>query len=370
MAFYLSARKLDITSGDALTCVINEFDANEHGVRAGDNIKIIWDGLSEPVVFIVDTTDTIVDPGEIGFHEDDWDKLSIVYGTPMEIDFIEPSEATSAIRKKLRGGRLTYDDFYIIMQDIANGKLNTKLTTFFAGAGYSPGFDEEEILNMTKALANTGEILKFEGIVADKHSIGGVAGKGVTPIVIPVVASFEEVIVPNTSTRAVTSASATTDMLEVIMPMSFSRKNLEDMIKKSKVFMVWGGGLALAPADDEIIEVQKPLGMESIDKFVSSIVAKKIAQGVTHVIFDVPVGGSAKISGDEFSKVKNTFERICGHFGINVIVHKREVTGIDGFAVGPALECREFLRVYERHPERSLQLEEDSLVLVSTLPIS
>lgn len=367
MSFYLSSRKLDISSGDTVACVINELDAQEQGVRAGDSVLITWNNLPEPIVCVVDTTDTLVSEGEIGFHEDDWDKAKLEHGTPIEINFVEPSEAIKSIRKKLKGEKLDYNDFYVIMKDISNGRLNNILTAFFAAAGYNPGFDEQEILHMTKALSQTGEILKFDGIVADKHSIGGVAGKGITPLVIPIVATFKELKVPNTSTKAVTSASATTDMLEVIMPMSFNRIQLEKMIEKSGVFMVWGGGLALAPADDEIIEVQKPLGIESIDKFVSSIVAKKIAQGVTHVIFDVPVGPGAKIDDEEFDLVDKTFQKICKEFGIKVIVHKRNVNGIDGYAVGPALECREFLRVYEKHPRRSLKLEDDAIEIAGRL---
>ncbi|MBU0975869.1 thymidine phosphorylase, partial [Patescibacteria group bacterium] len=203
---------------------------------------------------------------------------------------------------------------------------------------------------------------------ADKHSIGGVAGKGITPIVVPIVSCFEDITVPNTSTRAITSASATTDMLEVIVPMSFSKEALESIMLKSNVFMVWGGGLDLAPADDKIIQVQKPLGIESIDKFVASIVAKKIAQGVNHVVFDVPVGKGAKIeSEDDFLRVKTTFERVAAKFGIKVSIFRRNVTGIDGNAVGPSLECREFLRVFERDERRSRQLEEDALKITGNL---
>ena len=364
---YLSIKKLNIVSGDDLSCILNEEDANEYGVRAGSEMLLTWRGLKAPIVVNIDTTDTIVSPGEIGVYEDLWKEYDLDDIDVVKLSFIEPSKAIASIRKKLKGEKLDYEDFFIIMKDIANGTLGEILTTYFASAGYSPGFSYEEMLLMTKALANTGDKLKFDGIVADKHSIGGVAGKGITPIVIPIVATFPEIKVPNTSTRAVTSASATTDMLEVIMPMSFSKLDLEEMMEKNNAFMVWGGGLSLAPADDEIIEVQKPLGMESIDKFVSSIVAKKIAQGVNHVIFDVPVGDSAKISEEEFPIVKETFEKICDEFGIKVHVYKRKVYGIDGFAVGPSLECREFLRVYERHPQRSLQLENDALQMAGKL---
>lgn len=368
MSFYLSSRKLDIRTGEVMIALINEQDAAEYGITIGDKISLEFSGKEKPIVVTVDTTDSLVEEGEIGFFEDVWDKYHIKFGEVVKLTFVSPSKAVEGIRKKLLGGKLTYEEIYVIIKEIASNELGKTLTTYYAAAGYSPGFDEEEMFYMTKSMAETGDVLKFEGIVADKHSIGGVAGKGITPLVVPIVACIDGLIVPNTSTRAVTSASATTDMLEVIMPMSFTKEQLEAMILKHKVFMVWGGGLDLAPADDKIIQVQKPLGIESIDKFVASIVAKKIAQGVNHVIFDVPVGEGAKIeTEEEFLRVKTTFERVCAKFNINVQIFRRDVRGIDGFAVGPSLECREFLRVYERHEKRSLTLEDDALNIAGSL---
>lgn len=368
MAFYLSARKLDVRTGRAMIALINEVDAAENGVNIGEKVSLELAGRKKNIVVTLDTTDTLVDEGEIGFFEDVWERHNIKFGEAVKVELVPHSKAIEGIKKKLLGGKLKYEEVFSIVKDIANDQLGPILTTYYAAAGYSPGFDEEEMYYMTKAMAGTGDILHFEGIVADKHSIGGVAGKGITPLVIPIVACLDDITVPNTSTRAITSASATTDMLEVIMPMSFSKEELEAMVIENNAFMVWGGGLDLAPADDKIIQVQKPIGIESIDKFVASIVAKKIAQGVNHVVFDVPVGKGAKIEAEEeFKKVKGAFERVCAKFSIKVVIHRRNVSGIDGNAVGPSLECREFLRVYERDERRSLQLEEDALRMAGDL---
>lgn len=368
MAFYLSSRKLDVRTGDSMIAIINEVDAKEFGINIGDKVSIELPGEGRPIVVSLDLSDTLVREGEIGFFENVWDKHNLKFGEVAKIEIVPPSKAVEGIRKKLLGEKLSYQEIYSIIKDISDDKLGKILTTYYAAAGYSPGFDEEEMYYMTKAMSETGDILKFKGIVADKHSIGGVAGKGITPIVIPVVACIDDLTLPNTSSRAVTSASATTDMLEVIMPMSFPKEDLEGMLIDHNSFMVWGGGLELAPADDRIIQVQKPIGIESIDKFVASIVAKKVAQGVTHVIFDVPVGKGAKIHGDdEYKKVESTFKRVCKKFDINVHIFRRDVSGIDGYAVGPSLECREFLRIYERDERRSKQLETDALKMAGRL---
>ena len=368
MSYFLKAKKLDITSGDNLICLINDKDAEQYGVglNSGDRVELKIENIEKPIIVVIDTTNEFVEEGQIGIYEDIWQEYGIENDAVVEIKLFNKSEAIEAIKKKLAGHELNYEDLYVIMKDIASGHLSNIFKTLFIASGYNPGFNDDEIKYMTKALALTGEVLKFTGLTADKHSIGGVAGKGITPIVVPIIAA-NGIIVPNTSTRAVTSASATTDMLEVIMPMSFKKEQLEEMIEKSGAFMVWGGGLDLAPADDEIIKIQKAIGIESIDKFVASILAKKIAQGVKTVIFDVPTGKGAKITDEEFEEVKNKFETLGKEFDINVVIYKRQVKGIDGNAVGPVLECKEFLMIYEQNENRSLQLENEALKMAGVL---
>ncbi len=67
----------------------------------------------------------------------------------------------------------------------------------------------------------TGPRLKFSGIVADKHSAGGVAGTRTTMIVVPIIAAAGYKI-PKTSTRAITSPAGTADTMEVVAPVTFT----------------------------------------------------------------------------------------------------------------------------------------------------
>src|SRR3989344_6793126 len=101
----------------------------------------------------------------------------------------EMALALQAIQKKLVGKSLTYKEIYAIMDEISHKRLGDVLTTYFAASGYSKGFTEEEIFFLTKAMVETGEKLHFKGIVADKHSIGGVPGTRTTLVVVPIVAA-------------------------------------------------------------------------------------------------------------------------------------------------------------------------------------
>lgn len=362
------AKKIDIQTKDVLIALINTADAIKYGINAGDQIYLNWAGAKMGIALIVDVTTTLVQVGRIGLFEDFWKDLDLEDGTPVELEVIFDGELKRIISKKIVGGKLTNSEIDFVVKEIAEGKANPVMTAFYVGAGYSPGFDFDEILSMTDSMAKNGEIMKYEGLTLDKHSVGGVGGKGLTPILIPIIACLDNVIVPNTSSKAVTAASATADMLECIMQMSFDIETLYKFIKQENCFMVWGGGLQLAPADDKIIRIQKQLGIESYDKLVSSIMAKKIAQGVKNVLFDLPYGKYAKLKNiEEAEKVEEIFYKIAKHFEINIIIHKRPVRGIDGNAVGPNLECREFLRVFEAHADASESLLDDALLMAGEL---
>ncbi len=202
--------------------------------------------------------------------------------------------AVEAIKKKLLGKSLSYKEIFSIMDEISHERLGDVLTTYFAAAGFTEGFSTEELYYMTKAMVATGEKLHFNGIVADKHSTGGVAGTRTTMILVPIIAAAGFTI-PKNSTRAITSPAGTADTMEVLAPVTFSIKQIETIVHKVGGCIVWGGHLGLAPADDVIIQIEQPIAFESYDKIIIAVMAKKIASGATHVVFDIPVGPTMKI---------------------------------------------------------------------------
>jgi AMP phosphorylase len=192
----------------------------------------------------------------------------------------------------------------------------------------------------------------------DKHSIGGTAGKGITPILVPILAA-NGLVVPNSSTRAITSPAGTTDILETVMPVALPKKKVYEVVEKTGACMIWGGSLYLAPADDEIINVERSLKIQEFQKVLVSIVAKKIAVGVTSVLIDLPYGKGTKIERpDDLEFLKREFEKLFKQFDIKCVTFKRVVKGPDGNGIGPVLEMRDCLRVLERDEKRPKGMEE------------
>jgi len=204
------------------------------------------------------------------------------------------NSAIDAIKRKLTGKKLSYKEIYSIMDEISDKRLNEVLTTYFAASGYSRGFTNNELYYLTKAMIETGDKLHFKGIVADKHSIGGVPGTRTTPIVVAIVAAcgFQ---IPKSSSRGITTPDGTADDMEVLAPVSLSKEKIYEVVKKTNGCIVWGGALGIAPADDIIIQVEKPLLFESYDKILISIMAKKIAFGSNHIVIDLPYGQMIKL---------------------------------------------------------------------------
>ncbi len=275
--------------------------------------------------------------------------------------------AIDAIKKKLVGKRLKYDEIFSIMDEIAREKLSPVLTTYFAAAGFVEGFSDEELYFLTKAMIETGPKLKFKGIVADKHSAGGVAGTRTTMIIVPIIAAAGFTI-PKTSSRAITSPSGTADTMEVVSPVTFTIPQIQHIVEKTGGCIVWGGHMGLAPADDILIQVERPLAFESYDKIIVSVMAKKVASGANHIIIDLPVGPTMKIQHfKDAEMIAKKFEMLAKQFKVKMIFDINEARQNAGRGIGPVLEARDVFQVLEQLPERPLALEAKALRLAGKL---
>jgi len=276
-------------------------------------------------------------------------------------------KAIEAIKKKLLGKSLKYQEIYTLMDEIAHKRLGAVLTTYFVAASFKEGFSPDELYYLTKAMVETGNKLKFRGIVADKHSTGGLAGTRTTMILVPIVAAAGFKI-PKLSSRAITSPAGTADVMEVIASVTFSPQKVKKIVEETGGCIVWNGAMGIAPADDIIIQVEEPLSFESFDKVIISIMAKKIAVSANHLVLDIPTGKTMKIRHfSDAEKVAEKFKVLGKRFGIEVIIDINHCLEPAGHGVGPALEARDVLAVLEQRKNRPLKLEAKALRLTGKL---
>jgi len=276
-------------------------------------------------------------------------------------------DAIATIKNKLLGRKLNYKEIYNLIDEISHQRLGNILTTYFVAAGFKEGFSDEELYLFTKAMVETGNKLSFSGIVADKHSTGGVSGTRTTLIVVPIIAAAGFKI-PKISSRAITSPAGTADVMELIANVEFTPHEIEKIVNKVGGCIVWNGKLNLAPADDIIIKVEEPLSFESFDKIIISIMAKKIAVSSNHLILDIPVGKTMKIRHfSDAEKMADKFIQLGKRFNIEVVVDINEMTEPAGRGVGPYLEARDVLYVLEQKQHRPLGLENKAVRLAGKL---
>ena len=276
-------------------------------------------------------------------------------------------KAVLSIQKELLGKKLTYPEIYNLMDQISHNKLSDILTTYFVAASFKQGYNHEELYHFTKAMVETGNRLHFKGIVADKHSVGGVSGTRATMILVPIVAAAGFKI-PKISSRAITTPAGTADAMEVFAGVEFSIEQVEHIVNTVGGCICWNGRLGIAPADDILIHIEEPIAFESFDKIIVSVMAKKIAASTTHLVLDIPIGKTMKIVHEkDAERVAHKFRMVGKKFGMNIVVTINKTREPAGYGVGPALEARDVLKVLEQTEDRPKDLENRALYLAATL---
>jgi len=216
-------------------------------------------------------------------------------------------------------------------------------------------------------MAETGCMIKFKAKIADKHSTGGANPGRTTLIIVPIIAACGYKI-PKTSSRAITSAAGTADVMEVLAKVNITPSRIKKIIKKVGGCIVWGGGMNIASADDKMIKIRNPLGIDPKGLLLSSVLAKKFAMGATHVVFDIPVGKETKIKTQhEAKELKFDFMKLGQKLGIKVDVIITDGNEPIGRGIGPALEAIDVIKVLKNYPEAPQDLREKSLMLTAKL---
>lgn len=293
--------------------------------------------------------------------------------TRASVALVEPSgsaprqSASAALRRKLAGERLEQAEWNTLLQAVVDGSIDgaERDTMLIACAN---DLDDEELACVARwrcglmARASWGR----EPVV-DKHSLGGTAGSRVTMIVVPIVAAHG-MLIPKTSSRAITSAAGTADAMEVLARVDLNPSELRRVVEQAGGCIAWNGRLNHSVLDESMHRLERLLALDTRRWSVASILSKKWSAGSTHVVVDVPYMPGGKVASlHEARAVAAMFDSLGTRLGMTVRAYPSDGSAPIGRGIGPALEVRDVLQVLEGDPQAPADLRDKALLFAARI---
>ena len=256
------------------------------------------------------------------------------------------------ILRKRGGEELSVEEIQYLLDGYTTGEIPDYQIAAFLMATYFSGMTDRELSSFTDVMIRSGEVLDLSdipGVKVDKHSTGGVGDK--TSLICAPIAAAAGVVVPMISGRGLGHTGGTLDKLESIpgfrtdLTIERFRAQLAEM---GLAFM--GQSDEVAPADKRLYALRDVTGtVESISLIASSIMSKKMAEGLDALVLDVKVGHGA------FMKKQVEARRLAqAMVGIGRRLDKKVqalITDMNqplGYAVGNALEVMEVSQTLQK----------------------
>ncbi len=337
------------------------------GFSAQSRVKIIL-GKHHIIATLSVVTGDWLSHKEAGLSEVAWLLLNAKEGDKATFAHPRPVDSMSAVRGKLYDQALTQESASAIINDINQGRYSDIQLAAYITACSGQRLSIEETIYITRAMVDSGQRFNWpQERVLDKHCVGGLPGNRTTPIVVAIVAA-NNLVMPKTSSRAITSPAGTADTMECLTDVTLSFEHMNQVVTHEGACLAWGGSVALSPTDDIIIRVERALDLDSEGQMVASVISKKIAAGSTHVLIDIPVGPTAKVRSLLMAqRLAKLLTCTAEKLGLVVKTIISDGSQPVGNGIGPALEARDVLQVLKNESQAPPDLRQRALTLSAAL---
>jgi pyrimidine-nucleoside phosphorylase len=256
------------------------------------------------------------------------------------------------ILRKRRGEELSVEEIQFLVNGYTTGEIPDYQMSAFLMATFFSGMTDRELSALSECMMNSGEVLtlsEIPGVKVDKHSTGGVGDK--TSLICAPIAAAAGVIVPMVSGRGLGHTGGTLDKLESIPGFRTDLTLDQFRAQLASLGLCFIGQTdEISPADKRLYALRDVTGtVESIPLIASSIMSKKMAEGIDALVLDVKVGDGA------FMKKQVDARRLAqAMVGIGRRLDKRVqalITDMNqplGFAIGNALEIMEVSQTLQK----------------------
>lgn len=263
------------------------------------------------------------------------------------------------IRKKRDGARFSDEEIRDFIRGVCDGSWADYQIAALLMAMFIKGLNQAEQNALVRAMLYSGEVLDFSDIdapKADKHSTGGVGDK--TSLIIAPLAAACGLVVPMISGRGLGHTGGTLDKLESIegYNVNLTKTQIKSTIKKCG-FALAGQTKKLVPADRKLYALRDATAtIESIPLIVSSIMSKKLAEGLDALVLDVKTGNGAFMENFwDAQDLAKALVRTGNDFGVNTLALITDMSQPLGKFAGNALEVYECVKIMRGEIDETMQ---------------
>ena len=242
--------------------------------------------------------------------------------------------------EELKSTELSWFITKYLKADISEAQMSALLMAI-----YFNGMTEKELLILVDEMIHSGHVIKFEKsdfFIADKHSTGGVGDK--TSIILAPVMAAAGIRIPMIAGRGLEYTGGTIDKLEAIPGI-----NVTPSLDKFKSWVenigcaIISQSKEICPADNRIYALRNQTAtVPSIPIICSSIMSKKIAEGIMGLVMDIKVGNGAfmKTKNDAF-KLSHLIQKVAISYGLKIDIIYSDMNKPLGKYAGLGCEVKE-----------------------------
>jgi pyrimidine-nucleoside phosphorylase len=256
------------------------------------------------------------------------------------------------ILRKRGGEELSVDEIQFLVNGYTTGEIPDYQMSAFLMATFFSGMTDRELSALTECMMNSGEVLtlsEIPGLKVDKHSTGGVGDK--TSLICAPIAAAAGVVVPMVSGRGLGHTGGTLDKLESIPGFRTDLTVEQFRAQLASLGLCFIGQTdEIAPADKQLYALRDVTGtVESIPLIASSIMSKKMSEGIDALVLDVKVGHGAFMKTQvEARKLAQAMVGIGRRLDKKVQALITDMNQPLGFAIGNALEVMEVSQTLQK----------------------